>query len=68
MMILVNVKDEKADALLEILKGLSFVKTETLSKDKTKALKGFKESVDQVNLDKQGKIKLPSIHSLLDEN
>ncbi|EMM70910.1 hypothetical protein M9Y82_19290 [Leptospira weilii] len=67
--LLVEVKDEKALFLMEILKGFSFVKkTETLTKPKAKALKGFKEAVEQVNLDKQGKIKLPSIHSLLDEN
>ncbi|TGK20154.1 hypothetical protein EHO61_06540 [Leptospira fluminis] len=68
MKILVDVKDEKALFLMEVLKGFSFVKkTETLSKPRTKALKDFKEAVEQVNLDKKGKIKLKSIHSLLDE-
>ncbi|WP_061215938.1 hypothetical protein [Leptospira santarosai] len=69
MKILVDVKDEKALFLIEILKGFSFVKkTETLTEPRAKALKGFKEAINQVNLDKRGKIKLPSIHSLLDEN
>ncbi|EPG76171.1 hypothetical protein LEP1GSC058_0300 [Leptospira fainei serovar Hurstbridge str. BUT 6] len=68
MKIIVDVKDEKALFLMEVLKGFSFVKkTEALTEPKAKALKEFKEAVKQVNLDKQGKIKLKSIRSLLDE-
>ncbi|WP_078130649.1 hypothetical protein [Leptospira alexanderi] len=60
--LLVEVKDEKALFLMEILKGFSFVKkTETLTK--AKALKGFKEA----ELHKQGKIKLRSADEFLNE-
>ncbi len=67
MKVLLEIKDEKALPLLEVLKGLSYLKMETLSEPRAKALQEFKEAIKQVNLDKQGKIKLKSIHTLLNE-
>ena len=68
MKVLLDIKDEKAPYLMEVLKGLSFVKTVTISESKAKSLQGLKDSIEQVNSDKLGKIKLKSINTLLIEN
>jgi len=67
MKLLLDIKDSKALSLLEVLKGLSYVKTELLTPTKARFLKGLKDAVEQVNLHKQGKIKLKSARQLLDE-
>ena len=67
MKLLVDVKDSKADFVIELLKNLSFVKTEELTPTKAQFLKELKESVKQVKLAEQGKIKLKSGKEFLDE-
>lgn len=68
MKILLEVEDNKAPALLEVLNGLSFVKTQSLKNDKKKiVLKGLKGAVKEVKLAKQSKIKLKTFDDFLDE-
>jgi len=67
MKVLLDIKDNKAEFVLELLHSLSFVKTEQLSKTKTQFLQEFKQSADEVSSAKQGKIKLKSASQLLDE-
>jgi hypothetical protein len=68
MKLLVDVKDNKADFVIELLKNLAFVKTtEELTPSKAKFLKELKGSVDEVILAKQGKIKLKTAKEFLDE-
>jgi hypothetical protein len=67
MKILLDIKDNKADFVMELLQSLSFVKAETISSSKARFLKEFKQSVDEVNLAKQGKIKLKTAEQLLNE-
>jgi len=67
MKVLLDIKDNKADFVLELLKNFSFVKAETITPSKAKFLKELKEAVQQVTLAKQGKIKLKSADQLLDE-
>ena len=68
MKILLEVEDNKAPALLEVLNGLSFVKTQSLKNDRKKiVLKGVKESVKEVKLAKERKIKLKTFDDFLDE-
>ncbi len=67
MKLLVEVRDDKARFILELLENFEFVKTQTIQTDKNNLLKGIKEAVDQVNLAKEGKIKLKSAQQLLDE-
>jgi len=67
MKVLLDIKDNKADFVMELLDNLSFVKAETISAPKAKFLKEFKQAVDEVNLAKQGKIKLKTAEQLLDE-
>jgi hypothetical protein len=67
MKVLLDIKDNKADFVMELLNSLSFVKAETISTSKALFIKEFKASVDEVILAKQGKIKLKTAEQLLDE-
>ncbi|WP_061248998.1 hypothetical protein [Leptospira noguchii] len=73
MKILLDIKDNKAQALLEILKDLSSVKfkvlTEQEEKEPTKkeVLDGIKQGFKEVELHRQGKLKLKSAKDLLNE-
>jgi hypothetical protein len=67
MKVLLDIKDNKADFVMELLESLSFVKAETISEPKARFLKEFKEAVDEVNLAKRDKIKLKSADQLFDE-
>lgn len=72
MKVLIDIKDNKAQALLEILKDLASVKfkiiTET-KKEPTKKeiLEGIKQGFKEVKLARAGKLKLKSAKELLDE-
>lgn len=67
MKVLLDIKDEKAPFVLELLSNLKFVKTKTLTPYQSDILQVIKEAVEEVNLAKQGKIKLKSARQLLDE-
>ncbi|EKO53932.1 hypothetical protein [Leptospira kirschneri] len=74
MKVLIDIKDNKAQALLEILKDLASVKfkiiTETKKeKEPTKKeiLEGIKQGFKEVKLARAGKLKLKSAKELLDE-
>jgi hypothetical protein len=67
MKVLVDVKDKKADFVIELLQSLSFVKVETLTPHKAEFLKELKESVKEVALAKKGKVKLQSAKDFLNE-
>jgi hypothetical protein len=67
MKVLLDVKDNKAEFVMELLQSLSFVKAEPISASKARFLKELKQSIDEVNLAKQGKIKLKTAEELLNE-
>lgn len=67
MKVLLDIKDNKAEFVMELLHSLSFVKAEPISTQKAQFLKEFKASVEEVILAKQGKIKLKSAEQLLNE-
>jgi len=67
MKLLLDIKDSKADFLLELLQNFSFVKTETLTPSKAQFLQELKGSVQEVTLAKQGKIELQSARDFLNE-
>jgi len=67
MRVLLDIKDNKAPYLMEILKSLSFVKTKTLTPAKAQFLEELKDAVDEVNLIKAGKLKGRSARKLIDE-
>ena len=67
MKVILDIKDNKADFVMELLQNLAFVKVETVSTLKANFLKEFKEAVEEVNLAKQGKVRLKTAEQLLNE-
>ena len=67
MKILLDIKDNKADFVLELLADLKYVKTKTLSPYKAEILEGLRDAVEEVKLAKAGKLKLKKASELLDE-
>lgn len=67
MKILLDIKDDKALHLLEVLKGLSYVKATPLTEEKSQLIKEIKQAVEEVNLIKAGKLKGIPAKKLLDE-
>jgi hypothetical protein len=64
MKVLLDIKDNKAHHLMEVLKGLSYVKTHTLTPYKAKILEDVKEAVEEMNLIKTGKLKARNAEDL----
>jgi len=67
MKILLDVKDDKAAFVMELLDNLKFVKVEKLDDGKEEVLKDLKQAIEEVRLHKEGKIQLRSAKDLLDE-
>ena len=67
MRVLLDIKDSKALHLLEVLKGLSYVKAKTISEEKALLIEDIKEAVEELKLIRQGKLKGISAKQLLDE-
>ena len=56
MRVLLDIKDNKALHLVEVLKSLPYVKTVTLSDEKAMLMEEIKEAVEELKLIKQGKL------------
>ncbi len=67
MKLLVDIKDHKADFVLELLNSLPFTKTKTLTPADAKLLMEIKEAVENLNLVKQGKLEARPVNELLNE-
>ncbi len=67
MKLLVEVPDEKAKSFLEMLKKLTYVKTEKLNREDEEFYEGLKEAVEEVNLIKEGKKKGKPLFEFLNE-
>ena len=67
MKVLLDIKDEKALYLLEVLKALPFVKTTTLTLAKAKFLEEFQEAIQEVKKAKEGKTALKSLDTFMNE-
>lgn len=67
MRVLLDIKDNKALHLLEVLKGLSYVKAKTISDEKALLMEEIKEAVQELTLIRQGKLKGIPAKKLLDE-
>ncbi len=68
--ITLSVPDKDFPSFIKLVKNLDFVQIKRAKKPKSKKeklLHELKEAVDQVNLAKQGKIKLKSADQLLNE-
>jgi len=68
MKLLLEIEDElKATHLLEVLKGLYYVKTERLSAEKAELLKDIKAAVEETKLVKAGQKETKDAEIFLDE-
>lgn len=67
MKILLDIPDNKADSLLEVLQSISFVKAKRISPEKAKFMGELKEAVENLNLVKRGKLKARPARELLNE-
>jgi hypothetical protein len=67
MKVLLDIKDNKATHLLEVLKGLSYVKATPISDEKALLMEEMKEAVDNLTLVRQGKLKARPAKDLLNE-
>ena len=67
MKLILDIKDDKADHLLEVLKDLDYVKTTLISAEKSKFLEEMKEAIINLNMVKKGKLKAKPIQQLIDE-
>ncbi len=67
MKVLVDVNDNKADFIIELLNNFPFVKAKSISPAKARILEEMKEAVENINLVKQGKLKARSAKDLLNE-
>ncbi len=67
MKVLLDIKDNKAFHLLEVLKSLPYVKTTTISDEKALLMEEIKEAVEELKLVRDGKLKGITAKQLLDE-
>jgi len=67
MKVILDIKDEKASFMIEVLKNFKDVKTTPISSYKADVLEGLNEAIHEVKLIKQGKLKGIPAKDLLDE-
>ncbi|MET3978765.1 hypothetical protein ABIB62_001334 [Mucilaginibacter sp. UYP25] len=67
MKILLDIQDDKASFVLEVLKNFKYVKTKPLTDENSRFLSELKEAVEDVKLIKAGKLKGRPAEELLDE-
>lgn len=67
MRVLLDIKDNKALHLMEVLKSLPYVKAKTISEEKASLMEEIKEAVEELKLVRQGKLKGIPAKQLLDE-
>ena len=67
MKLLLDIPDNKATALLEVLKGLTFVKTKKLTDSKATILSDLREAVEEMKLIKSKKKKARNAEDFLNQ-
>ena len=67
MKILLDIKDNKVEFVMEMLRNFSFIKAKPLTPYKAQVLQYLKEAVKNMNLVKQKKLKARPAKDLLDE-
>ncbi len=67
MKILLEIPDNKAASLLDVLRSISYVKAKTLSDEKALLMEEIKEAVENLKLVRQGKLKARPAKELLNE-
>ena len=67
MKLLLEIDDTKAKHFVELLNDLSYVKTQTFTKENERLISEIKEAVDNLKKVKAGKLKARPVRELLDE-
>ncbi len=67
MKILLEIKDNKADFVMELLNSLSYVKAKLLTDEKAMLLEDIKEAVEEMKLIRAGKKKVRNAEEFLNE-
>jgi molybdopterin-biosynthesis enzyme MoeA-like protein len=67
MKVLLDIKDSKAVHLMEVLKGLSYVKATTISDEKALLMEEIKEAVENLKQVREGKLKAHPARELLNQ-
>lgn len=67
MKILLDIKDDKAAFLMELLNNFNFVKAKPLTPYVAEVIEGIKEAVEEVNGIKSGKKKAQALSEFLNE-
>ena len=67
MKLTIEVRDDKADFILELLRNFSFVKMEVGAVERARILEDLKGAVSEVNRAKRGEVKLQTARELLNE-
>lgn len=67
MKVLLEIKDNKASFVMELLNNLTFVKAKPISEEQKKELKHIQNAFKQTELIKQGKLKTRPVEDLLNE-
>ena len=68
MKILLEIPDNKASSLLEVLKSISYVKTKTLTDSKAELLKEIREAAEEMKLIRSGKKTARKAEDFLNEH
>ena len=67
MKVLLDIKDNKAIHLLEVLKSLPYVKTTHLTEEKAQLMGEIRQAVKNLKLVRKGKLKASPVKELLDD-
>lgn len=67
MKVLLDIRDDKALRLLEVLKSLPYIKTQQLTDEKAQIISDIRTAVEEFRLVRQGKLKGIPAKDLLDE-
>ncbi len=67
MKVLLDIKDNKVDFVMELLNSLSFVKAKPLTPHKAEVMESIKNAVEEMKLIKAGKKKARNAEDLFNE-
>lgn len=67
MKILLEIPDNKASSLMDVLKSISYVKAKQLTDGKAKLMEEIREAVDEMKLIKAGKKRARNAEDFLNE-
>ena len=67
MKVLLDIPDNKASSLMDVLKSISYVKVKPITDEKSVLKAEIREAVDNLSLARKGKIKLKTARELYNE-